>query len=199
MRKDFHYFINQYLKNRPLFLSLIRPQEADLFYNHKNYLKHPVLDFGCGDGFFVKAVFGKKVIDVGLDVKTSRIKEAERNRIYKKTVVCDGKRIPFSDNYFKTAISNSVLEHLPHLEASLKEIRRVLTPKGYLITTVMADRWEDCLFGAKILDDSYKKYMRKIQAHYNLLSKGGWQKNLKKQDLILKELSVVSHQKQLLS
>lgn len=38
----------------------------------------PILDIGCGDGFFAKIAFGR--IDIGLDVKNSEINEAKEKK-----------------------------------------------------------------------------------------------------------------------
>ncbi len=172
--------IDSYLKNKPLFYSLIRPQESSLFYKHKSFVKPPVLDFGCDDGFFTSIVFGKKTIDVGLDLKTSQINKAEEEEVYKKTVVYNGLKIPFPNNYFKTVISNSVLEHLPFLQKNLKEIARVLKRKGFFLTTVMTDQWNKNLFGTKILGQNYQRFMKKKQKHYNLLSIKKWEEAFSK-------------------
>ena len=101
MKINLEYFIQKYVENRPLFMALIRPQEAMLFYKNKKIIKQPILDFGCGDGFFSKIVFGKKVIDVGLDITNSRAKEAEKNGIYKRVTFYNGKTIPYPNNCWK--------------------------------------------------------------------------------------------------
>lgn len=164
-------FLKEYLKERPLFLSLIRAKEADLYQKYLPF-KHPVLDVGCGDGFFAKVTFGK--LDVGLDLDDSRIKEARRLGIYKKFVTYDGKHIPFPDKSFSTVVSNCVLEHVEDLSSLLTEIHRVLKPGGLFLTTVMAKPWEDYLFGTKLFGGWYKKWIRKKQVHRNLLSKSAW-------------------------
>src|SRR3989339_1936064 len=120
--KNKDYFIRKYLENRPMFLAIIRSQEAVLFQKHNYVIKGKVLDFGCGDGFFTEIVFGKGKIDVGLDLKNSRALRADENKTYKKVVYYDGKKIPFPDKYFSTVISNCVLEHIPNLKQSLSEI-----------------------------------------------------------------------------
>ena len=68
--------ITGYLEARPFFFTLIRPQEALLFQQFNQLLKAPILDFGCGDGFFAQVVFQPLKIDLGLDVPSSRILEA---------------------------------------------------------------------------------------------------------------------------
>lgn len=170
--------LKEYLRHRPLFLAVLRGKEAHLY---KEYLplKRPVLDYGCGDGFFAKVTFDKP-IDIALDVEDSRIDEVKKEGVYVKMVKYDGKKIPFKDNHFATVVSNSVLEHVDGLNGALKEIYRVLRSKGKFLTTVMAAPWEDYLFGAKIFGKSYKDYMRKKQVHINLLSKNEWDESFKK-------------------
>lgn len=179
--KKVDYFIKKYLDNRPMFLSIIRNQEAMLFQKHSNLLKSPILDFGCGDGFFARLVFGKNKIIVGLDLfNNQRIEEAKKEKVYKKITLYDGNKIPYPDNYFNTVISNCVLEHIPNIKLSLNEIYRVLKPGGYFLTSVMTDQWEKNLFGSKIFGKAYLSFMRKIQVHQNLFSNQQWQKYFKK-------------------
>jgi len=168
--KKIKYFTRKYLENRPPFYAFIRPQEASLFYEHKKFIKPPLVDFGCGDGFFSQIVFKKKYIDVGLDLKESRIGQAKK--IYKKLTIYNGVKIPYPNNCFRSVISNCVLEHIPNLKASLKEIYRILRPDGYFVATVMTNQWENYIFG--------KKLMRKIQQHYSLFTEDGWQKTFEK-------------------
>jgi len=172
--KRVDYFIQQYLENRPLFHAFMRPQEAMLFARYQKNLKSPILDFGCSDGFFSQIVFGKGKINVGLDLIGSRSQEAIKQNIYKRVINYDGNKIPFPDNYFGSIISNCVLEHIPNLNQSLREIYRILKPDGYFLTTVMTDKWEEYLFGKKILGNIYVQWMRKIQRHYHLLTMKQW-------------------------
>ena len=67
-------FTRNYLNNLPSFFAYIRPQEALLFWQHQQEMNGPILDFGCGDGFFADMVFDAIEIDEGLDLVESRIK-----------------------------------------------------------------------------------------------------------------------------
>lgn len=164
-----------------MFMAIIRSQEAMLFQKHQKYIKNKALDFGCGDGFFANLVFGKNIIDVGLDLfDNKRIEEAKKENIYKRITLYDGKTIPYQKNSFDTIISNCVLEHIPNLKFSLKEIYRILKPGGYFLTTVMTDQWEKNLFGSKLFGKAYLDYMRKTQEHINLLSNKQWRNYFKK-------------------
>ncbi len=186
------YFLKQYLQERPLFLSLIRAKEAFLYQKYLPF-KKPVLDIGCGDGMFAKLSFANKfkvqsskfkvnerIIDIGLDVKDSRIEEAKRLGVYKKLVIYDGVKIPFPDNYFSTIVSNCVLEHVTHLDSVISEAYRVLKPGGVFLTTVMAAPWEEYLFGSIFLGSWYQNWMRKKQVHLNLYNHKNWDKEFKK-------------------
>lgn len=172
------YFLREYLTARPLFLSLIRAKEAFLYQKYLP-LTHPILDVGCGDGYFAKITFANPenrsvTIDVGLDLEGSRINEARAQGIYKKVVTYDGKHIPFPADHFRTVVSNCVLEHVEHLPTVLSEVHRVLRPGGRFLTTVMAKPWEDQLVGTKLLGRWYQSWMRKKQVHRHLLTQEQW-------------------------
>ena len=51
-------YVEAYLRERPLFFSLIRPQEAALFRAFGAFIRRPLLDVGAGDGFFARLTFG---------------------------------------------------------------------------------------------------------------------------------------------
>lgn len=167
-------YTRAYLKERPLFLSLIRGREAKLFRD-KFPLERPILDFGCGDGFFAKIIFGDfGKIETGIDVDRKILNKAKETQIYKKVIYYKGYKLPFPDKSFSSVVSNCVLEHVNDLEKNLKEIRRVLIPGGKFICTVMTCEWEKYLLGNVIPGGIYKKWMRTKQIHNYLLSKRQW-------------------------
>jgi len=169
---ELSYFLDKYLRERPVFLALVRGKEAWLYQKYLP-LKKPVVDLGCGDGFFAQTAFGGA--DVGLDLENSRIREVQPG-IYKKIVTYDGRKIPLPTKYAATVVANSVLEHTENLDEVLGEIYRILKPGGILIAPVMARPWENYLFRAKI----YRKWMRKKQQHVNLLSRDEWGQKFEK-------------------
>jgi ubiquinone/menaquinone biosynthesis C-methylase UbiE len=168
--------IRHYLNHRPAFFSLIRPQEIAYFHRYQTYLKSPALDFGCGDGFFAQLAFTNlKGKLIGVDLPSSRIDQEKSASFYLDLVVYAGLQLPFPSNHFNSAVSNCVFEHLPDLDKNLSELHRVLKPGGFLLTSVMTDRWEEHLIGGKIFGQPYLKYLRKRQEHLNLLSLEKWQ------------------------
>lgn len=173
-KKTLDYFIEKNLQYRPYFFSFIRPQEAFLFEKYKEYCKGMILDFGCGDGFFAECIFGKRRVDIGLDVITSRIKTAKKNNIYKKTVIYDGIHIPYKEASVQTIISNCVFEHIPHIKESLTEMKRVLKPGGHLVTSVMCNTWNGNLSGKRMFGSPYVAWFNRMQEHHALYSKKQW-------------------------
>jgi len=176
------YYLDEYLKKRPPFLSVVRAKEAFLYQKYLP-LKKPILDMGCGDGFFAKVAFGGA--DIGLDLKNSRMYESKN--IYNKLVEYDGIKIPLKSNSISTVVCNSVLEHVSNLDAVLNEMYRVLTKGGVLIAPVMASPWDNYLTNINI----YKIWMRKKQEHVNLLTASQWRKCFKKAGF--KKVSEIGH------
>jgi len=111
------------LQSLPYFRALLRAVEA---YYYQDYeLPGPVLDVGAGDGHFASVAFKQK-LDVGLDPEIRSLREAQDWGAYKNLLLAEGARMPFADGHFASAISNSVLEHIPGLDAVLAETSRVL-------------------------------------------------------------------------
>jgi SAM-dependent methyltransferase len=114
-------------------------------------LVHPVLDVGCGDGHFASVAY-REPIDVGLDPMDRDLKEA-RTRIpgvYLDVVKGDATAMPFADGAFSTVVSNCVIEHIPDVEATLREISRVLWPGGTFATTLPSEHYPDLLLGSTV-------------------------------------------------
>ena len=47
-----------------------------------------------------------------------------------------GENIPFEDNFFDVVISSNAIDHVKNVKETIKEVKRVLKPKGKLILTV---------------------------------------------------------------
>jgi len=113
-------YLWQHLFELPYFRALLRAVEARFYYDID--LPAPVLDVGCGDGHFATVAFDHQ-LDVGLDPWSDPIREAAQRGGYHSLVQADGGRMPFPDRYFGSAISNSVLEHIPDIEDVLKDVQ----------------------------------------------------------------------------
>ena len=97
-----------------------------------------VLDFGCGAGELVSAGRAAGLDMLGADVfyggSTTRL-EAERSGLLGTAIreIVNG-RLPFEDCLFDQVTSTQVLEHVVDLDAELREIHRVLKPRGTVLS-----------------------------------------------------------------
>ncbi len=111
-----------HLRALPYFRSLMRSVEARFYSDIE--LAAPTLDIGCGDGHFASVAFDRP-LDVGIDPWAEPIREAVHWHSYQSLVQGDASRLPFPDQYFSSAVSNSVLEHIPQIDVVIEEIARV--------------------------------------------------------------------------
>ena len=96
-----------------------------------------VLDLGCGSGEIADHLCRYCNMSCA-DVTDQRIQGQDLpfHRV--------GEMLPFSDASFDIVLSNHVIEHTPHRDAHLREIRRILKPEGiaYLATPNRLWPWE---------------------------------------------------------
>src|SRR5512143_4174404 len=118
--KDFLFL---HVRSLPYFRGLLRAVES-CFYQDLP-LPSPVYDLGCGDGHFASLTFDKQ-IDVGLDPWHGPVHEAAQHGAYSALVEADAAHAPFPSGHFASGISNSVLEHIPHIDEVLVETARLL-------------------------------------------------------------------------
>ncbi len=154
--KDFLYL---HLRDLPYFRGFLRAVESTYYQDLP--LPHPIYDVGCGDGHFASLTFAQK-IDVGLDPWHGPIQEARKHGAYRLLVEADGARSPFPDGYFASGFSNSVLEHIPHIEAVLTETARVLKKGAPFYFCVPNPRYLSELSLARLLGGNYTEWFRRI-------------------------------------
>ena len=133
-------FLFLHLQALPYFRSIVRAIEAGFWQDFN--LPRPVIDIGCGDGHFASVTFDEP-LDVGLDPWGGPIREAKSWGGYRALVQADGGQMPLPDESFACAVSNSVLEHIPHVEQVLAETARVLKPGAPFIFCVPNTRHND--------------------------------------------------------
>ena len=117
---------------------MVRAVEAE--YYQEFDLPRPQLDIGCGDGHFTSIVFNDPV-DIGIDPWNAPSREAVSRKCYRSVVQGDAGVLPFPDEYFGSAFSNSVLEHIPHVRDVLHEAARVLKTNAPFLFCVPNHRY----------------------------------------------------------
>jgi SAM-dependent methyltransferase len=135
MGKDFFWL---HLRDLPYFRAMLRSVEAYYFQDYE--FTTPVLDVGCGDGHFASLVFDEP-IDIGIDPWAGPIQQAAHLSGYRHLVQTEGANIPFPDEHFGSALSNSVLEHIPQVQDVLAEVARVLKPNACFLFSVPNERY----------------------------------------------------------
>jgi len=170
--KDYLYL---HLRDLPYFRALVRAVEAAHYQTFD--LPVPILDLGCGDGHFASLAFNRK-IDVGLDPWSGPIQEAGRRGCYHLLVQADGAQSPFPDGYFASAFSNSVLEHIPHIEAVLADTARILKPGAPFYFCVPNERYLSELSISRWLGKGYTQWFRRISRLQHADGPLKWQERL---------------------
>lgn len=172
-------FLRPHLLTLPIHRAMLRAVEARLFAEIAPDLAEPMIDIGSGDGTFVQIAFpGKRVF--GIDPIRSDTREALRRGVYAGLSVADGAALPFADASFASAISNCVLEHVIPLDATLREVARVLRPGGQFVASVVGNRFPQDLLGTTLLNavgldgSRYGRWFNQISYHFNTLSASEW-------------------------
>ena len=180
------------IRDLPYFRSLLRAVEAQ-FYQEID-LPAPTLDIGCGEGHFASLTFDRK-IDVGLDPSHQPIHEARGYHAYRLLTEADGGKMPYPDGYFASAFSNSVLEHIPHVEQVLAETARVLKPGALFVFCVPNHRFNDSLSLVRMLEKLrlaslarlYRAFFNFIARHRHLDSPEVWTSRLKSAGFVVEK------------
>jgi SAM-dependent methyltransferase len=178
-------YLKLHLQDLPYFRALLRAVEARFYRGI--LLPGPVLDLGCGDGHFASLAFDRQ-LEVGMDPWWGPLQEAAGRGTYQSLICADGHHMPFPRDYFSSAVSNSVLEHIPDLEPVLAETARVLKPGARFVFCVPNHRFLDTLSIGSWLDKlklsglarDYRGFFNRISRHYQCDSLDTWQKRLNK-------------------
>lgn len=178
-------FVRAYLHQAPLFMAIVRGVECAIL-REAEPLSERVLDLGCGDGLFASLACVRQP-SVGLDPCFSAILEAKARGAHRTLVCGSATELPFRDGTFATVVCNSVLEHIPDLDAALTECHRAMKPGGRLLITSPSERFGEMLLGARLLaglglrraGEEYARWFNAHSLHYHTLALGEWRRRLK--------------------
>lgn len=167
----------------PAFRALLRGVECRLMAGVA--MPPPVLDVGCGDGLFAKVLADGEWF-AGVDREAASVREAKARRAHAHALVASGTHLPFADAAFSTVVSNCVLEHIPDVDAVVREVNRVLRPGGRFALTVPSHLFADMLWGSTFfrclglerLGAGYGAWFNRHSAHFHCDSPERWQERL---------------------
>ena len=158
-----------HVRSLPYFRGLLRAVESR-FYERLD-LPKPVYDLGCGDGHFASLTF-RHPVEVGLDPWRGPIHEARRRGAHRGLVQADAARAPFPSACFGSAFSNSVLEHIDHVQDVLNETARLLKPGAAFVFCVPNDDFPKLLSVARFLDRLGLRWMGRVyRSLFNRISR----------------------------
>jgi SAM-dependent methyltransferase len=126
-----------YLRHAPLSLSL-REINRLVAYGTVAGGRGPVLDVGCGDGFWWTVREEHREI-YGIDISASEIAQARQRINAELTDV--SRETPFRGQRFEEVIGNCSLEHVPDIDAALSNLRRAASDRARLLMFVPTPRW----------------------------------------------------------
>ncbi len=119
---------------------------------NKQAFDGPVLDFGCGVGYFVYEGLRREIDIWGVDRAIGKIKRYQYlikhnqspEEWYKKCLIADGMALPFPSNTFNAVISWWVLEHIATPDEIIHELVRITQPGGVIVIRAQDARtdWE---------------------------------------------------------
>lgn len=118
-----------YYKDNVTYISRLDPRLSRIVEIVTENPPETLLDIGCGRGFLLNhlgdsGLSGLTGMDVYDDVHSDRF-EFVRGDVTE--------RLPFEDGTFECVVAGEIIEHVPDPDSFLREIRRVLRPRGTLV------------------------------------------------------------------
>jgi SAM-dependent methyltransferase len=95
-----------------------------------------VLDAGCGNGEYLRALAGQPVQAAGCDLSMGMLRSAAHPAL----VNADITALPLQDGTFDVVLAAHMLYHVPDRQAAVRELRRVLAPGGVRIAVTNGAR-----------------------------------------------------------
>jgi len=88
-----------------------------------------ILDVGCGNGRYLRAMRSRGVDGFGCDVSAGMLRAVGDHPV----VVADAVSLPYPARRFDVVLAPHMLYHVPDRPGALRELRRVLAPGGRLV------------------------------------------------------------------
>lgn len=155
----------------------------------KNWQDIRVLDVGCGGGFSCEWMARRGAIVAGVDQSAACIQSAKSHALsHALTIEYQqgfAENLPYPDSSFDCVVCVDVLEHVAHLEQTIKEIFRVLKPGGIFFFDTVNRTFKSKLMMIWLLEDVLREIPRGIH---------DWNKFIKPEELAELMQTVGFHQ-----
>jgi SAM-dependent methyltransferase len=135
---DIERWAYAYVRHAPLSLAL-REINRLVAFTAVASGRGPVLDVGCGDGFWWTQMRDAHRDVYGIDISASEVAQA-RERIRAEVTDVSSEQ-PFVGTQFKEIIGNCSLEHVPDIDSALLNLRKAAAPDARLVMFVPTPRW----------------------------------------------------------
>jgi SAM-dependent methyltransferase len=162
-------WIREYLAHAPLSLTL-REINRLIAIEAAGGGGGPVLDVGCGDGFWWTLRDHEQREIYGIDISASEIEQA-KTRINASLTDVSAEQ-PFPGTRFKQIIGNCSLEHVPDIDGALENLRKAAAPGARLAMTIAGamngffQHWH--LYDAKVWTRLLAQHGWKVRSVYGL-------------------------------
>ncbi len=128
----------EYLRHAPLSLTL-REIHRLVAIEAVSTGTGPVLDVGCGDGFWWTLRDHDQRQIFGIDISAREIEQAKQRITASLTDV--SREQPFPGTKFEQIIGNCSLEHVPDIDGALANLRKAAATGARLVMFVPTPRW----------------------------------------------------------
>lgn len=139
-----------YNADNPFLRYITRERYLRLMEYIKEVQPSSILDAGCGDGVLTHLIENSDLDTevVGLDITSSKVKNAVEKTRDVEYVIGDARNLPFEDNSFDLVVCTEVLEHIDVYEIALDELVRI-SSDDIIITVPNAFSWKLLKYIAK--------------------------------------------------
>lgn len=151
------------------------------------------LDLGGGDGYLSHLLFDKPLTYNVDNDEAREVEEAKASGRYKHVLKESAEHMSLASESLGLVFSNSVIEHIPDVEAVLSEVARTLKKNGVFLFTSPSDQFKNHLyissklsaFGLGYAAEKYAIARNAALNHYHTYSHAKWKNLLAKHGLKL--------------